>query len=94
MRDVTEEKSRESAEYKRKIYGIEEDNGDVEEIPPMDRELTCGFYLRFAHKNFVPCKHCQEKLKSILETCDLTLGNREYDPPVELWRKHELVRSE
>lgn len=78
----------------RKMYGMEENIEQIEEIPPMDKELKYGFYLRFAHKKWEPCRHCQDELKSILETCDLTLGNREYDPPVELWRKHELVRSE
>lgn len=78
----------------RKMYGMEENIDQIEEIPPMSSEKTYGFYLRFAHKTFIPCKHCQEKIDSIMSTCDLTLGNRDYDPPVELWRKYETVRSD
>jgi len=47
-----------------------------------------SFYLRFINKWFTPCKECQRKLKElILNAEDMILGNKDYEPPVELRRR-------
>jgi hypothetical protein len=50
-----------------------------------------GFYLRFAHDNFIPCRECQEEIERIIwESSEWTLGNKDYDPPIELWKFFEI----
>jgi len=36
---------------------------------------------------FKPCERCQEKLKRILRESELIIGNKDYQPMVELFRK-------
>lgn len=42
------------------------------------------FYLRPAREWFIPCPHCQQKLKKTLADARWILGNHDYDPPIEL----------
>lgn len=50
-----------------------------------------GFYLRFIHDHFIPCKECQkELLRKIRNASEWTLGNKEYDPLIELWKKFDI----
>lgn len=43
-----------------------------------------GFYIRPARVWFFPCKQDQQKLKRILANATWILGNKEYEPPIEL----------
>ena len=42
------------------------------------------FYLRPAREWFIPCPTCQKRLKITLAQARWILGNKEYDPPIEL----------
>jgi hypothetical protein len=58
------------------------------------KEDVIGFYLRFIGEHFKPCRQCQKELAKLIETPDhLILGNKEYEPPVELYRKFEIDES-
>jgi hypothetical protein len=47
-----------------------------------------SFYLRFIGKWFTPCKECQQKLKELLlNSEDMILGNKSYEPPIEFRRR-------
>ena len=47
-----------------------------------------SFYLRFLGKWFTPCEECQRRIKKLmLESDDMILGNRSYEPPVEFRRR-------
>jgi hypothetical protein len=50
-----------------------------------------GFWLRFASRHFIPCQKCQERLEKILEESELHLGNKDYEPPIELYKRYEIV---
>lgn len=43
-----------------------------------------SFYLRPAREWFIPCQHCQQKLKQTLAEARWILGNKDYEPPIEL----------
>jgi hypothetical protein len=43
-----------------------------------------GFYIRPLRDWFVPCPHCQAELKKLLAEGRWILGNKEYEPRVEL----------
>jgi len=49
------------------------------------------FYLRFIKKDWIPCEKCQSELhKLITESQTLILGNKDYDPPIELSRAWDI----
>jgi len=43
-----------------------------------------GFYIRPLRDWFFPCKHCQEELKKMMVTGTWILGNKGYEPMIEL----------
>ena len=50
-----------------------------------------GFFLRFIHEHFIPCKECQKKLLHMVHNAKTwTLGNKDYEPLVELWKEFEI----
>ena len=50
-----------------------------------------GFFLRIFHEPFIPCKECQIALQKIIrEAKTWTIGNKDTEPPVELWRRDEI----
>jgi len=49
------------------------------------------FYIRIVKTHFVPCLECQQKLHDILTKSDyLVLGNKDYEPAIELNRYYEI----
>ena len=69
---------------------LEGEEGEYVKSKGVKRE-TIGFWLRFISKHFVPCRECQERLaKLIAEAEEMHLGNKDYEPPIELWRKFEI----
>lgn len=47
--------------------------------------LGWSFWLAFAQERFVPCGKCQNEVESIFKNSKhFIVGNRSYDPPVEL----------
>lgn len=49
------------------------------------------FYLRFISEHFTPCDDCQKKLNDLIYNAEsLYLGNKSYDPPIELSRSWEI----
>jgi hypothetical protein len=52
-----------------------------------------GFWIRMAKENFIPCKECQDKLDKLLSTSELCIGNKDTEPPIELWRKWESLEE-
>lgn len=54
------------------------------------KEEKWGFYLRFCNETFYPCKTDQEKLKNlILNATHLTIGNKDYQQPIELTMSYD-----
>ena len=50
-----------------------------------------GFYIRIFHEQFIPCKQCQLELQKIIRNADSwTIGNKDTEPAIELWRKFEI----
>lgn len=50
-----------------------------------------GFFLRIFHEHFIPCKQCQLELQRIIrEAKTWTIGNKDTEPPIELWRRDEI----
>lgn len=43
-----------------------------------------GFWIRPAKKWCFPCPECQKKLKELLANAKWTLGNKDYEPAIEL----------
>lgn len=43
-----------------------------------------GFYIRPAQEWFYPCPDCQKRLRKILGEARWILGNKSYEPPIEL----------
>lgn len=53
-----------------------------------------GFYIRMMHTDFIPCECCQRRLiKEMMKSKQWSIGNKETEPPVELWRKFEIEDS-
>ena len=49
------------------------------------------FYLRFVQEHFTPCDKCQVELNRIIYNAQrLYLGNKSYEPPIELSRNWEI----
>lgn len=48
------------------------------------------FFLRFLKTDFEPCKGCQHELEELLDKGDLILGNKDYEPAVELSIRWEI----
>lgn len=52
------------------------------------------FYLRFIKEYFKPCNECQKELHRLITKADyLYLGNKSYEPPVELSRHWEIIEK-
>jgi hypothetical protein len=50
-----------------------------------------GFYIRCMNISFCPCVPCQRRLiKEMHDSKQWSIGNKDTDPPVELWRKFEI----
>lgn len=43
-----------------------------------------SFYIRPAQEWYTPCVECQKKLKKLLATARWILGNKSYEPAIEL----------
>jgi len=63
---------------------------ELENLVAFVKVSKYSFFLRFAKRDFTPCRHCQEKLRKVLGDCDIILGNKEYEPLIELSRKWEI----
>jgi hypothetical protein len=49
------------------------------------------FYLRFIKEHFTPCDECQKQLYDLITNADyLLLGNKDYEPPIELSRSWDI----
>ena len=49
------------------------------------------FYLRFLSKDFIPCEKCQKELQELIANADfLILGNKSYEPALELSKRWEI----
>jgi len=49
------------------------------------------FYLRFIKEHFKPCDECQRKLNDLIYNAkSLYLGNKSYEPPIELSRSWDI----
>ena len=68
---------------------------DGEYIQSSGREVEqLGFYIRTMHVQFVPCECCQRAIvKEIQKSKSWNIGNKDTEPPVELWRKFEIDDS-
>jgi len=55
-----------------------------------------AFSLRFLRYDptFVPCAKCQKKLQKILEKAELIIGNQDYEPMIEFFRKWRPLEEE
>jgi len=55
-----------------------------------------AFSLRFLRYDptFVPCYKCQKKLQKILENAELIIGNKDYEPMIEFFRKWRPLEEE
>jgi hypothetical protein len=72
------------------ILEIIDDEGNY--VKSSAREIEqLGFYIRIMHINFVPCECCQRAIvKEIHKSKSWNIGNKDTEPPVELWRKFEI----
>ena len=43
-----------------------------------------GFYIRPLREWFFPCRQCQQKLKKMMANGTWILGNKDYEPMIEL----------
>jgi hypothetical protein len=43
-----------------------------------------SFYIRPAKEWFVPCHDCQNKLRTLLADAEWILGNKNYEPAIEM----------
>ncbi len=79
--------------FMRKIIGdyIDEETGEYVKSTAIE-DGRYKFYLRFVSKHFCPCDECQEKLHTLITKADnLYLGNKNYEPAIELRRYWELI---
>lgn len=59
----------------------------------MQGDMAGGFefIIPFIDYTFEPCEHCQKRLREIIRrTSEFTIGNKDYYPPIELWRKYDI----
>jgi len=52
-----------------------------------------GFWLRFLSEHFIPCTNCQERIHELILQKETHLGSED-KPPVELWRRWEMISVE
>lgn len=89
--DVVKNRNNAVLMEKRFIFeSIDEETGEY--VKSECREIEqLGFYIRIMGVNFVPCECCQRKLiKEMMASKQWTIGNKDTNPPVELWRKYEI----
>jgi len=73
------------------IFEYIDDHGNYVKCKGIETERM-GFYLRFIHEHFIPCKQCQKKLLNMINNAKtMTLGNKDYDPLIELWKKFDEI---
>lgn len=60
-----------------------DDNGIYKKLKYRNIERI-GFYIRPAREWFFACPECQKKLKKLLAEARWILGNKEYEPDIEL----------
>lgn len=66
---------------------INEETGDYEKNKCKE-DGRYKFYLRFIQKHFTPCNECQKQINDLIyNSSSLYLGNKSYEPPVELSRQ-------
>lgn len=69
---------------------IDEDTGEYVKSKAIE-DGRYRFYLRFIKEYFRPCNECQEELHRLITKADyFYLGNKSYEPPVELSRFWDL----
>jgi len=66
-----------------KIAETIDDKGNYKKLKYRTVEQI-GFYIRPLRQWFFPCKECQERLKKMMATGTWILGNKEYEPDIEL----------
>lgn len=66
---------------------INDEDGDYEKNT-YNEDGRFKFYLRFIKEHFTPCDECQKILNNTIYNAPaLYLGNKSYEPPVELSRQ-------
>lgn len=65
---------------------IDDETGEYVNSKTTD-ELRYRFYLRFIKRHWDPCDECQEKLHKKVQNAELYLGNKSYEPAIELSRQ-------
>jgi len=75
---------------KRLVFESIDDEGNY--VKSECREIEqVGFYIRIMQLQFVPCEVCQRRLiKEMMKSKQWSIGNKDTEPPVELWRKFEI----
>jgi hypothetical protein len=75
---------------KKFIFEFVDEDGNY--IKSESREIEqLGFYIRCMALQFCPCVACQKRLiKEMHDSKQWSIGNKDTDPPVELWRKFEI----
>ena len=69
---------------------INEETGEYEK-KKCTEDGRYKFYLRFIKTHFAPCKECQKVLNDLIYNAEqLYLGNKSYEPPVELSRQWDI----
>lgn len=58
------------------------------------KEQTYSFYIRFLKNHFRPCSDCQGKLHKLFDKGEFYLGNKSYEPAIELNRQWVVVEDE
>lgn len=78
------------------IWAINNDKMTVDLVvsfPKVEEEPRCYFAFRWIEPAvyWTPCKKCQEKLRdTIANANEMTVGNKDYRPPIELWRRWDI----
>jgi len=52
-----------------------------------------GFWLRFLSEQFIPCPACQNRIHKLIISKEMHIGSED-KPPVELWRRWEMISVE
>jgi hypothetical protein len=65
-------------------FGEEIDSKGIYKKVKYRKVERIGFYIRPLREWFFPCKQCQEKLKKQMAEGNWVLGNKEYEPDIEL----------
>lgn len=59
------------------------------------KRFSYRFYLRFIKEHFWPCDQCEKRLEQAIrkriDQGDLILGNKDYEPPIELSTTDDIL---